>query len=77
MPQVVIGALHGAVSGGGFALALACDIRIAASNTFMNAAFINIGLSGCELGTSYHLVSSFVLYNKFKNILRSNPFCSL
>lgn len=55
VPQVIICCLHGAASGGGFALALAADMRIAAESTKMNAAFIAIGLSGCELGTSFHL----------------------
>jgi enoyl-CoA hydratase/carnithine racemase len=30
-------------------------VRIAAEGTKMNAAYIKIGLSGCEMGTSYHL----------------------
>ena len=35
--------------------ALGCDVRIAAEGTKMNCAFIKIGLSGCEMGASYHL----------------------
>jgi enoyl-CoA hydratase/carnithine racemase len=30
-------------------------VRIAAEGTKMNCAFIKIGLSGCEMGASYHL----------------------
>jgi enoyl-CoA hydratase/carnithine racemase len=55
MPQMVIAAVHGAVSGGGFALALAADMRVAAESAKMNAAFVQIGLSGAEMGSSYHL----------------------
>lgn len=54
-PQPVIGLLHGHAAGGGFSIALGCDVRIAAQGTKMNCAFIKIGLSGCEMGASYHL----------------------
>ena len=55
IPQPVIACVHGPASGGGFALALAADVRIAGESARMNAAFIRIGLSGCELGVSYFL----------------------
>ena len=54
-PQPIIALLHGAAVGGGFALALASDIRIAAPDTRMNAAFIKIGIGGCDVGVSYFL----------------------
>jgi enoyl-CoA hydratase/carnithine racemase len=54
-PQPIIGLLHGHAAGGGFSVALGCDVRIAAEGTKMNCAFIKIGLSGCEMGASYHL----------------------
>ena len=54
-PQPIIALLHGAAVGGGFALALASDIRIAAPGTRMNAAFIRLGLGGCDMGVSYLL----------------------
>lgn len=54
-PQPIIGLLHGYAAGGGFSIALGCDVRIAAEGTQMNCAFIKIGLSGCEMGASYHL----------------------
>ncbi len=54
-PQPVIGLIHGHAAGGGFSIALGCDVRIAAEGTKMNCAFIRIGLSGCEMGNSYHL----------------------
>jgi enoyl-CoA hydratase/carnithine racemase len=41
--------------GGGFALALASDVRIATPTLKMNAAFIRIGLSACDIGVSYFL----------------------
>lgn len=54
-PQPVIALVHGAASGGGFAFALAADIRIAGSTAKMNDAFVRLGISGCELGLSWFL----------------------
>jgi|AntRauTorcE11898_2_1112593.scaffolds.fasta_scaffold20004_1 enoyl-CoA hydratase len=54
-PQPIISLVHGAASGGGFALALASDIRIAGPKARMNAAFIRIGLTACDVGVSYFL----------------------
>lgn len=55
IPQPIIACVHGPACGGGFALALAADVRIAGESARMNAAFIRIGLSGCEIGVSYFL----------------------
>lgn len=55
IPQPVIAAVNGAAAGGGFCLALASDIRIAVPEAYFVASFINIGLSGGELGSSYLL----------------------
>ncbi len=53
--QPIVAMVNGPASGGGFALALASDIRIATPTTRMNAAFIRIGLSACDIGVSYFL----------------------
>lgn len=53
--QPIIAIVNGAATGGGFALTLASDIRIAGKNARFNNAFINIGLSGSDVGTSYFL----------------------
>ena len=55
LPQPVIAAVNGAATGGGFALVLGSDIRIAADSARFNAAFIRIGLSACDIGTSWLL----------------------
>lgn len=55
VPQPVIALVHGAACGGGFAMALAADVRIAGESARMNDAFVKIGVSGCELGMSYFL----------------------
>jgi len=54
-PQPIIALLHGPAAGLGFSLALASDVRIAAESTRMNAAFLRVGLSGGDCGSSYHL----------------------
>jgi enoyl-CoA hydratase len=55
LPQPVIAAVNGPCVGGGFALCLASDIRICATTaTFGNGAIL-LGLSGAEMGMSYHL----------------------
>ena len=54
-PQPIISLLQGAACGGGFSLALASDIRVAGESAKMNAAYIKIGLTGCDMGSSYFL----------------------
>ncbi|WP_216892561.1 enoyl-CoA hydratase/isomerase family protein [Nocardia alni] len=51
----VIAAVNGPAAGGGLALALAADIRLAGPNAVFNAAFVRIGLSAGDLGTSWLL----------------------
>lgn len=55
LPQPVIAAVNGPASGGGFALVLGSDIRISSTTARFNAAFIRIGLSACDIGTSWLL----------------------
>ena len=55
LPQPVIAAVNGPAAGFGLALALASDIRYASSEAVFRAAFINIGVSNCDMGTSWLL----------------------
>jgi enoyl-CoA hydratase/carnithine racemase len=50
-----IAALPGPAAGAGLALALACDIRIAATNAFVSTAYARIGLSG-DYGITWLLI---------------------
>lgn len=53
--QPIIAIIQGAASGGGFAFALASDIRIAGESARFNNAFIKLGLTGSDVSTSYFL----------------------
>jgi enoyl-CoA hydratase len=55
LTKPVIAAVNGPATGGGLALALACDVRVAAESARFNVAFIRVGLSGCDIGVSYLL----------------------
>lgn len=55
LPQPVIAAVNGACVGAGFALCLAADLRICSTTTKFGNAAILLGLSGAEMGMSYHL----------------------
>jgi enoyl-CoA hydratase len=55
LPQAVIAAVNGPCVGGGFALCLAADIRLCSTTASFGNAAILLGLSGGEMGMSYHL----------------------
>ena len=55
LPIPVIAAVNGPATGGGLALALASDIRVASPEARFSAAFVRIGLSGCDIGVSWLL----------------------
>jgi enoyl-CoA hydratase len=55
LPQPVIAAVNGPSAGFGMALALGSDIRYAAAEAVFRVAFINIGVSNCDMATSWLL----------------------
>ncbi|MCP3871574.1 MAG: enoyl-CoA hydratase/isomerase family protein [Desulfobacteraceae bacterium] len=55
LPQPIIACIHGAAAGIGFSLAMASDIRILSQDARFSAAYINIGLGGADMASSYFL----------------------
>ena len=51
----MIAAVNGPAAGFGLALALGSDIRYASRDAVFRAAFLNIGVSNCDMGTSWLL----------------------
>jgi len=72
-PQPIIALAQGAACGGGMSLLLSSDIRYGAPSLKINAAYIKIGLGGCDMGSSYFLprlvgaslASEMILTGKF------------
>jgi enoyl-CoA hydratase/carnithine racemase len=54
-PQPIIALVQGAACGAGFSLVLASDVRFAAPEARMNAAYIRVGVGGCDMGSGYLL----------------------
>ena len=54
MPKPTLAALPGAAAGAGLAIALACDLRVMASNAILTTAFARVGFPG-DYGASYFL----------------------
>ncbi len=54
-PQPIISCIHGAAAGLGFSFAMASDVRVMADNAKFSAAYINIGLGGADMASSYFL----------------------
>ena len=79
-PQPIISIVQGAASGGGFALALASDIRLATPDARMNASFLRIGLTGCDMGVGYFLprmvgssvAAQYLLTGRFMDAARAH-----
>ena len=54
MPKPTLASLPGAAAGAGLSYALACDLRIMASNALLTTAFARVGFSG-DYGGSYFM----------------------
>ena len=54
-PQPIIAAVNGPATGGGLSIAIASDMRIGTENARFACSFLNLGLGGADVGSSYHL----------------------
>lgn len=68
IPQPIISAVNGPAAGGGFCMTIASDIRVASPEAYFVASFINIGLSGGELASSF-LLPRLVGLSKASDVL--------
>jgi enoyl-CoA hydratase len=62
-------------AGGGFSLAMHCDIRICSQSATFVASFLRIGLSGCEFGLS-HLLPRAIGSTHAADLCLSGDFCN-
>lgn len=72
-PQPLIATVRGPAAGGGLAAALACDVILASETANFISAFINIGLSGAELGVSWRLQRMIGLSKAREVLLAGRP----
>jgi enoyl-CoA hydratase len=54
-PQPIIAAVNGAATGGGLSIAIASDMRIGTENARFACSYLNLGLGGADVGSSYFL----------------------
>jgi enoyl-CoA hydratase/carnithine racemase len=72
-PQPLIATVRGPAAGGGLAVALACDVILCSESAAFHSAFINIGLSGAELGVSWRLQRTIGLSKAREVLLAGRP----
>lgn len=73
-PQPIVGAINGPAAGAGFSFALACDVRFAAPETKFSAAYINIGVGGADMGSSWLFPRSVGTANAARYLLTGELF---
>ncbi|WP_150304812.1 enoyl-CoA hydratase/isomerase family protein [Pseudomonas saliphila] len=72
MPQIVLGSVHGAVSGAGMSLALGCDMSLAAEDTRFCLAYSAIAAS-LDGGGSWYLPRQVGLQRSMRLALLNEP----
>lgn len=55
IPQPIIAAVNGAAAGGGFSIALGCDMRFGSPAARFACSYVQVGLGGGEMGSSFFL----------------------
>ena len=54
-PQPIIAAVNGAATGGGLSIAIASDMRVGTEMARFACSYLNLGLGGADVGSSYFL----------------------
>lgn len=74
MRTPVIAAINGPAVGGGLAIALGADVRVAAASARFGVAMVRIGLSGGDMGISYLLPRAVGYARAFELMLTGRLF---
>lgn len=69
LPQPIVGAINGVSIGAGFSIAMACDVRLAAPEAIFQAAYINLGFGGADMGSSWLLTRAVGAGNAARYLL--------
>ncbi|MEM9133059.1 MAG: enoyl-CoA hydratase/isomerase family protein [Actinomycetota bacterium] len=72
--QPIISAVNGAAAGGGFAIALASDVRLCSRSAKFGTAFVRLGISGCDIGVSWLLPRLIGASRAFELLLTGRVF---
>lgn len=54
-PQPIIAAVNGPATGGGLSIAIASDMRVGTEHARFACSYLNLGLGGADVGSSYFL----------------------
>jgi enoyl-CoA hydratase len=73
-PQPIIAAVNGPAAGGGFSFAIASDVRLASPKAKFGAAYINIGVGGADMGSSWFFPRLVGLGNASRYLLTGDLF---
>ena len=73
LPKPIVAALNGVAAGAGAAMALAADLRVAASTAKIAFLFVKVGLAGADMGVA-HLLPRVVGLAKASELLLLGDF---
>ena len=73
-PQPIIAAVNGPAAGAGFSFALASDVRLAAPEAKFLAAYINVGVGGADMGSSWFFPRMVGAANASRYLLTGDTF---
>jgi enoyl-CoA hydratase/carnithine racemase len=75
LPRPIVAALNGPTAGAGAAMALASDLRVAATTAKIAFLFVKVGLAGADMGVA-HLLPRVVGLSKATELLLTGAFTS-
>jgi enoyl-CoA hydratase/carnithine racemase len=73
LPRPIVASLNGPTAGAGAALALASDLRVAATTARIAFLFVKVGLAGADMGAA-HLLPRVVGLSKAAELLMTGAF---